>query len=280
MSTPGEPLPPDSVDALLSAELDNELDSAAGELGLSASEARARLASTPGVDARRTALARARDLIATRPPLETPTAETLVAAALAGDELARARLRRDRQRRQWRVLAITGSAAAAIALIIVAGVNARTGSDASKSAASSPTAETAGGKAAGPAHPQLQPAPASPPLDFGDVTNSQALRNPARKALSNLYDKATQSTKAAQTPTAADANQASGGTPTTKVFVSSRCTGAPARYDAPAGAPLLVATGRVSGQPVEILVFVDAGKAVAYVISQTNCSLLATVPLG
>ena len=88
MSTPREPLSPDAVDALLSAQLDGELDGAARELGLSESEALAELASTPGIDARRVALTRARDLIAARSPLEPAVEARLVAAAMARDDLA------------------------------------------------------------------------------------------------------------------------------------------------------------------------------------------------
>ncbi|MDQ1510774.1 MAG: hypothetical protein QOG50_2618, partial [Actinomycetota bacterium] len=54
-----EPLSPDAVDALLSADLDGDLEGAALDLGFSASEAIAALGATPGVDARRVALSRA-----------------------------------------------------------------------------------------------------------------------------------------------------------------------------------------------------------------------------
>ena len=113
-----EPLSPDAVDALLSADLDGDLEGAARDLGFSASEAIAALGATPGSDARRVALSRARDLIAARPRVELPVEDRLVARAMARDELATVRERRGRHERRWRVLVAAGSVAAAIAVIV------------------------------------------------------------------------------------------------------------------------------------------------------------------
>ena len=63
MNAPIEPLEPDVVDELWSAELDGEFDAAAADLGLSADAARARLAATPGANARRQTLEQARDAL-------------------------------------------------------------------------------------------------------------------------------------------------------------------------------------------------------------------------
>jgi hypothetical protein len=123
------PLSPETVDLLLSAELDGDLDGAARDIGLSASEASAQLTATPGVDERRVALRRARDLIATRPSVEPAIEDRLVAGALARDDLTAVRDRRSRRERQWRVLVATGSVAAAIAVIVgIASMNTGSGS--------------------------------------------------------------------------------------------------------------------------------------------------------
>src|SRR5258708_4222264 len=112
------PLSPEAVDALLSADLDGDIEAAARDLGLSASDARTQLAATPGVEQRRAALTRARDRIASRPQLEASVEDRLVAAAMASDEMAIARVRRRRNERRWRALIATGSVAAAIAVIV------------------------------------------------------------------------------------------------------------------------------------------------------------------
>jgi len=117
MSEP-TPLTPESVDALLSAELDGDFETAARDLGLDAAGARAQLAATPGVDARRAALTRARDLIASRPRVESSVEDRLIAVALAGDALTAARDQRARRARRSRVLVAAGSVAAAIAVIV------------------------------------------------------------------------------------------------------------------------------------------------------------------
>jgi hypothetical protein len=60
-----DPLPPELLDELLSADLDGELAPAAADHGLHEHEARARIEATAGADARRAALASARRAIAT-----------------------------------------------------------------------------------------------------------------------------------------------------------------------------------------------------------------------
>ena len=60
---PVAPLDADTVDELLSAELDGEFDAAARDVGLSVTDARARLDATPGARERRSALAAARDAL-------------------------------------------------------------------------------------------------------------------------------------------------------------------------------------------------------------------------
>lgn len=124
MTSPA-PLPPDDVDLLLSAELDDDFDAAAADLGLRPDDARARLASTPGVDARRTAFATAHELSRTpeelppsvrdrlvsmtRPqPLDTPVVDDLSARRSSGAAAS-----------PWtRRLVGAGAVAAALALVV------------------------------------------------------------------------------------------------------------------------------------------------------------------
>ena len=67
VTTPMEPLSPELVDELLSAELDGAFDAAAREHGYAPSIARELLDGTPGVAERRDALAAARDAIRGHP---------------------------------------------------------------------------------------------------------------------------------------------------------------------------------------------------------------------
>jgi hypothetical protein len=82
--TDPEPLSPDVVDELLSAELDGEFDAAALELGLDPATAHARLAATRGSEERRVALANARAFVASDPgdALDDVTRRRLVSRAL------------------------------------------------------------------------------------------------------------------------------------------------------------------------------------------------------
>jgi hypothetical protein len=112
-ATPG-PLPPDVVDELLSAELDGELDAAARDHDLTVDEAHAALAGTPGIDARRAALARARAVSAgDAVALDALTRERLVRGAHPRDVLP---ARAPRSGAWPRVLAVAAS------IVVVAAV--------------------------------------------------------------------------------------------------------------------------------------------------------------
>ena len=132
MNAPIEPLEPDVVDELWSADLDGEFDAAAADLGLSPDSARARLAATPGATRGGRRSNRPRDALAARrsrrcrptrakecsPPRRTAHAGT--------DELARRRSRRPSSGR------LAGFAVAAAAILLVVGIAvsiATTGSD-------------------------------------------------------------------------------------------------------------------------------------------------------
>jgi hypothetical protein len=274
------PLSPETVDLLLSAELDGDLDGAARDLGLSAAEAIAQLAATPGVDERRVALRHARDLIATRPTVERAIEDRLVAGALARDELTAVRDRRSRRERQWRVLVATGSVAAAIAVIVgIASMN--TGSD-NKSMASSPTRERAStpqvaGDNAGVA--------TNAPTELGDVTRPEALLAPAQKLLERtpaVADGAPQSTAKSLSP--APEETSSGQDSVSRSFSALKAAvpacGVAGTHYSISTAPALVATGTVSGQRVLILIYEGSGTPYADLIRVSDCMIVRTQSLG
>ncbi|MDQ1512158.1 MAG: hypothetical protein QOG50_4002, partial [Actinomycetota bacterium] len=270
-----------------SADLDGDLEGAALDLGFSASEAIAALGATPGVDARRVALSRARDLIAARPHVELPVEDRLVARAMAGDELATVRGRRGRHERRWRVLVAAGSVAAAIAVIVGISAMPTTSSSKSVSAAKRPTTpsrenpQSANGNLNAPSS-----AVASPP-DFGDVTKADALFAPARQLLSRsatadaAANQTEPSTKAASPATLlpTDIPQASATRFSFKAVLPACDDGAPGRY-AISARRALVATGTVAGAPVVILIYDGAGRPYADVIRVRDCTLVRSQPLG
>lgn len=276
------PLSPETVDLLLSAELDGDLDGAARDLGLSASEASAQLAAIPGVDQRRVALRRARDLIATRPTVEQAIEDQLVAGALARDALTAVRDRRSRRERQWRVLVATGSVAAAIAVIVgIASMN--TGSE-NKSMASSPTRERASTpKAAG----DNAGVATSTPTNFGDVTKPEALLAPAQKLLERapapVADGAPLSTAKTVTPGTeqnSSGQDSAGSTSFNSLKRAVPACGTTGAHYSISTPPALVATGTVSGQGVLILIYEGSGTPYADLIRVSDCMLVRTQRLG
>jgi hypothetical protein len=275
------PLSPEAVDALLSADLDGDLEAAARDLGLDASEARSRLAETPGVEARRVALTRARDLLASRPQLEASVADRIVSTAIAPDEMAIARARRNRNERRWRVLVAAGSVAAAVAVIVgivsVASNDNNASSKSSDALASRPTTPLENAKPAPNAAVGSEP-------DFGDVTKAEALRVPAQRLL-RLHpnaDSVNSQKGAVSTPAATDT-----ATSTVQRDANSfataggpACTTAKLRsYDIKAR-PALIALGTVAGAPVTILIYDGSGSPYAYVIRVSDCSLVRKQSLG
>jgi hypothetical protein len=273
------PLSPETVDALLSADLDGDLEAAARDLGLDASEARTRLAETPGVEARRIALTRARDLLASRPALEASLADRLVSAAIAPDEMAIARARRNRNERRWRVLVATGSIAAAVAVIV--GIASMGGNNASS--------KSSGALASGSTTPteNAQPVPSaaggSGP-DFGDVTRAEALRARAQPLLRTQFGNAVTTEKGAvSAPAVTDRVSSPNAQDSTKSFATAAgpaCTAAKLRsYDVTVR-PALVARGTVAGAPVTILIYDGSGHPFAYVVRVGDCSLVRKQSLG
>ena len=276
-----EPLSPETVDLLLSAELDGDLDGAAHEVGLSASEAIAQLSATPGVDARRVALRRARELISARPPLDRSDEDRLVARALTRDNLTTIRERRRRRERQWRVLVATGSVAAAIAVIV--GISSMHAGDSSKSSIAARVSKPERATASQDAGVSTPSGAVPAPPYFGDVTHAGALRIPARQLLlrsaaaharnqdSNAKSLAPGTGQPTATPAPLSQSSFSANVPA--------CGSSGAHYSV-ATRPALIATGTVSGQPVVILIYDGSGKPYADVIRVSDCTLVREQPLG
>ena len=279
------PLTPESVDALLSADLDGDFEAAARDLGFDASEARARLDTSPGVDARRTALAHARDLIASRPQVEASVEDRLIAAALAGDGLAATRARSGRRERPWRVLVATGSVAAAIAVIVgIASMSTTSPSNSKAASVGTPTTRHPNAEieknGSGVTTPGTR-------LYFGDVSDAQSLRVPARRLLAkaattfdgnNVVSPSTAPSAPLpdtvnRTTTAADQLYATSAAPACTITKLQRAN-VPTR-------PALIASGTVAGNvPVVILIYAGPPSPYAYVIRVSDCSLVRKQPLG
>lgn len=276
------PLSPETVDALLSADLDGDLEAAARDLGLSASEARAQLSATPGIDARRVALTRARDLLASRPPVDATVADRLIAAAMAADDLATVRARRGRRERQWRVLVAAGSVAAAVALIV--GVSSMRPSGQSNAKSSGPVVsaptlrDDARAEKSAPGTLEIRNQPY-----LGDVTNAGASRGPLQRLLSRAAaptygSHQTSTQKSAGLPVdtpAPNLRDSSFASSAAKACTATRLRG----YDITAR-PALIARGTVAGAPVVILIYDGDGNPYAYVLRVSDCSLVRKQPLG
>ncbi|MGO9877337.1 MAG: hypothetical protein ACLPVY_26450 [Acidimicrobiia bacterium] len=168
MSAPEPPLNPETLDELLSADIDGEFERAAADLGFTVDEARAAMNATAGTARRRTQLGAAADRLATPIVLPAAVEQALVSAALRGpvDEL---RAVRQRRTRSWRVLVAAGSAAAVIAAVVVFAATNDHGGVAKSASAVSPAA-----------HPRLPlvgpPLQSEQAVEFGDVSGPATLR--------------------------------------------------------------------------------------------------------
>jgi hypothetical protein len=187
-----EPLSPELVDELLSADLDGAFDAAAREHGYAPAIARELLDETPGVAQRRAALAEARGATAVT-PLAAAERDALVAGALRAarvDDLADARAGRRPGLGKY--------VAVAAALLVVAGLGVTVanvsgrGDDSSTSAGQAATASTSAAKStesdtatrddAGSSPTSRAPEPPAA-LSFGAVDSADALRQRVEAAL-------------------------------------------------------------------------------------------------
>lgn len=295
MSDDLSPYASDQLDELLSAELDGELDAAARELGVTVDEVTARLRATPGADARRAALAAARELMAVPPEIDELLARRLRAKALrvAVDEHADRELERKRRRRR-QVLGVSGIAAAAVAVVALAGgLSAKGGGSdsASKKRASAAAPTTA---AAGFAATNGSPKPVA----LGTFTDKRALatqaitRTTSKEAAADTVllspEQRQQLAAGSLSPstTASPVADAAHNKPVTlpaEGYSVSRTTTRSATKSAaacPTPSPVregdrlvLRATATLSGKPVIVFVFAGGGEH-SVEIENINCSLV------
>ena len=287
MTDPTRPLNHETLDEVLSADIDGELDRAATDLGLTPDEARAAIAGAPDADIRRRALEAARDRFSTQPTLEPAIVSQLVAAALS-QATAPIPIRSHRRQRVWRTLA--GAAAAAA---VIAGVVALAAKNPGSEVKSSSTA--AAGAHSGASDTPRNPLTAKGSVLFGDVSRAQALRVRVRDELGPRTN-APIPESAAAGPSGSpghDGLQLPAASGTYKTGISSTKSEFAANHAALRacvssietsrhlrGAPILSGTGISLSRPVYVVVFREAGTTVAYVLAAGDCSVVAraTVP--
>jgi hypothetical protein len=285
MNEPTTPLASDVVDELLSAELDGEFDRAAEDLGLDPEVARARLAVTPGVVARRAALLQARTVIAAAPEMDELLEQRLVSKALRTSEQAVATQGHAVAERRRRLWLATGGIAAAVLLVVglVVALNGSGRSDNDQSAggalregtpesAADTPVPTSGSDAAADA--------ATSDVNLGDVSDPSALRQKVldalavdaqRRAASGGANASTTAPPALRAPTKGplDGNE----TFTSAVPTPTTCRDAIAAI-APDAAPLLVGQGTVANQPVGVFVFVQPEGGRFVLVMTPDCRVL------
>jgi hypothetical protein len=302
MNGPSAPLPPGTLDELLSADIDGELERAAADHGLVLDDARVALAAPEAV-ARRAALVRARDLVARAVPLDPADADRLVASALEHarheNELAAARRRRGRADTARRV------AIAAASIVVVFGgiaVLARGTSSSSKSSGSQASTALPEASAGAPSR--------SLSSGLGDVSTRDALRTKVLERVRHAAGREPQPSAVAAPPPgdstgkglaydAANGAQQRAlalllvgpkgqrGPAVPESAASGRAAGTtapPSRADCVEGlvesgrvppAPAFSGTGTSDGKPVFVAVFRRAaGGYEVYVLRATDCSVL------
>jgi hypothetical protein len=268
MNGPLDPLAPDVVDELLSADLDGDFAAAARDHGLDVATARARLAATAGVDARRAQLEAAqRSLSTPLAPLGTDTRHALLAAAHAGaegrvDELAR------RRERRWPAR-LGGIAAAAAALLVVVGLAvsiATTGSgdDDDSSAAGGAASDTSAATSddALTAAPESAAPPAAFARDFGAIDDAAGLRAAVEAAL------------AADSPAAGGAD----GDQSQRRATTAGCATlhATALGIGPEVTPVLSGPVEYQDTPADVYVYLRDGERVIFVFARDDCRVLVS----
>jgi hypothetical protein len=266
-----EPLSPELVDELLSAELDGAFDAAAREHGYAPAIARELLDAVPGVHERRNALAAARDATAVS-PLSAPDRDALVAGALRAtrvDDLADARA--SRRPRLAKYIAVAAALLVVVGLgVAVANVSSDGGGDHSSSASGAASVTTSASKgesgdatrdASGSAPTSATPLAVSG--SFGIVDGADTLRQLVEAALggSGVPTAALQENRAT----------AESAPPAACVTKQARALGVD---------PTLVLDGTIvyAGTPGEVLVFRRGNDALVLVVADPGdtCRLLAS----
>jgi len=285
-------LAPETVDELLSAELDDDFDAAARDLGFEPEEARGALASVPGVDSRRAALGRARDALAVVPEIDELTAQRLRSNALRAGTQATRETRRGRQAHRWqRVLAVTGAVAAAAAVVVGIGALLSRGNETSKTTA---TSNAAAPKAA-PATQGSAPVQAyTTSYNLGAVPDLDTLadRVKATERNARLKDAAAKAPATSGAESTATPNeQRSAGTSSGSVFgtagagavqLSLNCDVQARAFAGVTSAATLRATATLAGAPVIVETFTKDPRTQVLVVLNVDCRLvnLRTIAAG
>ena len=290
MNGPSTPLPPGTLDELLSADIDGELERAAADHGLPLDAARAAIGA-PEAAARRAALVRARDLVAPAVPLEPADADRLVAGALEQarheNELAAARRRRSRVDAARRVAIAAASIVVVFGgiAVLARGTSSSSKSSGSKALSASPTNESAQSRSLASA--------------LGDVSTRDALRNKVLQRLPQADNKAPPS--AVSAPKAGDstgqglASDAAGGAEQRAIALMlvgpkgqrgpavpgsagsgrAECVSRLVEHGGVPSAPAFSGTGTSDGRSVYVVAFRRrAGGYDVYVLRAADCSVL------
>ncbi len=288
MNGPNPP-PPSTLDELLSADIDGELERAAADHGLPLDAARAAIA-TPEAVVRRAALTQARDLVAAPVPLDPADADRLAAGALDRarheNELAAARRRRNRFDAARRV------AIAAAAIVVVFGGIAVLARGTTSSKSSGSNASSAGSASRSIA------APTSPAAELGDVSTSRALRakvlprlpkhgtdrptpqstsgSPQIEVNSNAKGASAFDRAGPKGPRGLVVPQSRATEPATSPVRPSRvdCVEALVRSGRVPPAPVFSGTGTAGGRPVYVAAFRNRSGYAVYVLRATDCAVL------
>jgi hypothetical protein len=278
-------LAPETVDELLSAELDDEFDAAARDLGFEPDAARAALASVPGVESRREALGRARDALAVLPEIDELTAQRLRSNALRAGTRADEETRRGRRGRRWQRTAAVATAVAAAAAVVVgiAALSSRR-SDTSKTAAQSnaapPKAAPASApRASGPvqAYTTAYNLGAVPDVDaltarVQATQRSAPLKNAAAKSPAFSGAGGTTGTSDQSYAEASGSALRAAGSDTVQLSLS--CDVKARAFAGVAAAPALRATATLAGTPVIVEVFIKDPRSEVLVVLTSDCHLV------
>jgi hypothetical protein len=268
--TAPEPLAPDVVDELLSALADGEFDAAARDLGFTPEDARARLAATPGADARAEALRDASARFAEEPTLDELARRRLVTnATLPALEATRAR----------RKHALATGAGIAAALVVVLGLigamvsSSRSGDDASS--------------AAGGAKSAVDDSAAN--TEASGINDSEQLRRYVQRVeerrrglLDNSAKGDAAGSASSTTPAAAEAPAAGGESSSdatrsgAQAYSSQDCVAAISKGLDLTTVPISLEGTRYRGRPAVVAVFSQAGRNVGVLYNRADCRVLIT----
>ena len=263
----------EATDEAVSASIDGELDAFAAEHGVTVDELTRRLSEWRGFEARRRELGDARAAVATElPPLEPLVRRQLVHKAKALGRPA-ASARTGRQRPLWRLLVVV---AAAVAVVIAAGVRlAQLGGGSGGSSASKTASGTAGPKVESGAFVG----------EVGDVSQPNALRTLLTSRLAGLpthaSDPASQSASGQTAPGPAPSGRsAPGGTTAATGAREAALRCAPVVDPAVSGASpdpvVLLATATFRGRQGVVVGVRRGARSIVFVADRATCNVLTS----